>query len=313
MTTLATSPDPQYIAVDAKNVYWTDLGSSSGGTTQVGSVLSVPIDGGTVVTLASARPSPGGIAVDATDVYWVDFGTYTPPGDVMKVPIGGGTPTTLATSTNNGTPHDIAIDANNVYWTDGAAVWQIPKSGGTPMMLAQGTLTSGVAVDSSNVYWADEVGGGDAGPTNTGLILKTPIGGGTITTIATDQNIPLGVQVDATNLYWVNQGDVTTADGMVMKAPLAGGSPVTLAMGQDTIFDLAIDSNAVYWNNWGQQTDNPPKTTGGLYSVPLGGGTATTIAAQVQPYAVAVDGTSLYASLNFLLPSHGTIVKITPK
>jgi hypothetical protein len=45
----------------------------------------------------------------------------------------------------------------------------------------------------------------------------------------------------------------------------------------------------------------------------FGRGTPTTIAAQVQPYDVVVDGTSLYGTLNFAIPSHGTIVKITPK
>jgi hypothetical protein len=174
-------------------------------------------------------------------------------------------------------------------------------------------VTSGVAVDSSYVYWTDEVGGIDAGPTNTGIVLRMPIGGGAITTIATAQNIPLSLMADATSVYWVDQGDITMADGMVMKAPLAGGSAVTLATGQDTIFDLAIDGANVYWNDWGQQTVNPPKITGGLYGVPLGGGTPATIAANVQPYDVVVDGTSLYASLNFAIPSHGTIVKITPK
>jgi hypothetical protein len=141
--------------------------------------------------------------------------------------------------------------------------------------------------------------------------MKTPIGGGATTVLASGQNIPLDVKVDATNIYWVNQGSVTTPNGMVMKVPLAGGAPTMLATGQNTIFDLAVDSTTVYWNDWGQQTLT--MTNGSLVSVPIGGGTPTTIAARVQAYDVAVDGTSLYATVNFTLPSHGAIVKITPK
>ena len=49
MVTLATSPDPQFLVVDSKNVYWTDSGDGSTGGTGTGTVrLSVPITGGTV-------------------------------------------------------------------------------------------------------------------------------------------------------------------------------------------------------------------------------------------------------------------------
>jgi hypothetical protein len=313
MVTLATSTDPQFLAVDSKNVYWTDDGDGSSGNTGTGSVLSVPIAGGTVTTLATGLLSPAGIAVDATDVYWVDFGLLDPPGDVMKVAVSGGTPVTLATSTGGGTPTHITIDAKNVYWTDGNAVWQIPKGGGTPLMLAEhkGGLTSGIAVDSTYVYWTSEESPDGGSPLNTGSVMKTPIGGGATTVLATGQSIPLDLKVDGKNLYWANQGETTKPNGMVMKLPLAGGSPVPLAMGQNTVFDLAIDSTHVYWNDWGQQTLT--MTNGSLMSVPIAGGTPTTIAAQVQPYDLVVDGTNLYATLNFAHPSHGTIVKIALK
>ena len=133
--------------------------------------------------------------------------------------------------------------------------------------------------------------------------MKTPIGGGATTVLASGQNIPLDVKVDATNVYWVNQGSVTTPNGMVeMKVPLAGGAPTMLATGQNTIFDLVVDSTTVYWNDWGQHEPST-MTNGSLVSVPIGGGTPTTIAAQVQAYDVTQStARSLYATVNFAPP-----------
>jgi len=112
------------IAVDATSVYWT-----TGDSVGPGTVMKMPIGGGTPTTLASAQYElQGDIAVDATNVYWTSWGNRTASGNtgtVMKVPIGGGTLTTLASGQPQPTP--ITVDATSVYWTDGANVMKIAK------------------------------------------------------------------------------------------------------------------------------------------------------------------------------------------
>jgi hypothetical protein len=67
---------PAATAVDATSIYWTAEGD--------GTVMKLPLAGGTPTVLASVPGSPGagkGIAVDATSVYWTDWTS----GKVMKV------------------------------------------------------------------------------------------------------------------------------------------------------------------------------------------------------------------------------------
>jgi sugar lactone lactonase YvrE len=99
--------------VDSTSVYWT---ASNDGT-----VMEVPIGGGTPVALASLQSYPTGIAVDGTSVYWTNYAGAgsCARGSVMKVGLAGGAPITLAA--DQLFPDGIAVDATSVYWTNGVS------------------------------------------------------------------------------------------------------------------------------------------------------------------------------------------------
>ena len=64
---------PGSLVIDATNVYWT--------MTDHGTVMTVPLSGGTPSTLASGQNQPAGIAGDSSSLYWVNSGD----GTIMKL------------------------------------------------------------------------------------------------------------------------------------------------------------------------------------------------------------------------------------
>lgn len=80
VTTLASGQNhPVALAVDDTNVYWIDQVSGSFPNI-VGSILEVPISGGTPTVLATGQANPTDIAVDQTSVYWIGL-----EGPIMKL------------------------------------------------------------------------------------------------------------------------------------------------------------------------------------------------------------------------------------
>jgi hypothetical protein len=129
-------------AADATSLYWTSnaywaTGGPTGFTT--GTVMKMPLAGGSPITLASNQSNPSSIAVDGTNVYWTNTGPSSDPstgpaqpvGSVMKVSATGGTPITLVSGQT--APSGIALDSTSVYWWGASAVGGSPGGGSAVM------------------------------------------------------------------------------------------------------------------------------------------------------------------------------------
>ncbi len=161
--------------------------------------------------------------------------------------------------------------------------------GGAPTTLASAQPALwGIAMDSTSLYWMN----GEAG---TAAVVKVPLAGGTVTTLA---SAPAGsyaasvvgaLAVDATFVYWV-------ARDAVMRVPIEGGKPATLApSGAGVHTGIALSATDVYWTSADFEGLAPDDATGAVMSVSKNGGTAATVASgQRVPWSVAVDATSVY-------------------
>jgi sugar lactone lactonase YvrE len=169
VTPLATGTGvhPWKLALGATNVYWADTGA----------VMSVPLGGGSYLTLSSGLPGTRDVATNGVYAFAANPGTSAnshTDGSVTRVPIGGGATTVLASA--QAMPYSIAADATSVYWADlaaasaGGAIMRVAVDGSNLTALVPGRSSPDcIAVDATSVYWIDR------GKNSSGYaVMKTP-------------------------------------------------------------------------------------------------------------------------------------------
>jgi hypothetical protein len=247
---------PVALAVDAVNVYWTNL---TVGGLNTGTVMACAIGGcnGKPTTLATGQWGPTSIAVDATSVYWSNEGNMPNGGGgtIMKCPIdgcGAGNAGAVTLASGRTMPSGVAVDAANVYWADAwnpGTVSRVAKAGGAVTPIASNLFYPRfVAVDAQNVYWVNQ---GDGSSANASVEKCAVAGCASPTTVASAQTFASGLAIDDTNAYWANANG-----GTIVKCALGGcgAAPTTLASGIQSPWSVAIDRGAIYFTQGGNST-----------------------------------------------------------
>ena len=305
-----------YLAIDSNRVYWTNYGGNEGGQSTVGTVMSVPLGGGTAVTLASRQKGPSGIALHGANVYWINNAT------VMSVPIGGGSASTLVTDQSDG--FMIAVSDASVFWSANdvtattQAVWKAPLAGGGGDQLATGHGPALLAIDGTSLYWSvSDVEIGDQGGYS--AIEKLPLGGvpedGGATMLWYGASTPQGLATDGVNVYWtevlncLTPPDGATAGncGGVMRVSVNGGQAMALTPNLPQVDNpVAVDATDVFYAN-----------NGSIFKVAKAGGTPVMLVQGMggNPTSMAVDETSVYWAQpnDGATEGSGLIMKVTPK
>ena len=293
----------QNISTDGTNVYWIDTGNSA--------IDKLPVNGGSITTLASGLQLPVGLAISAVTAFWTEQGAANGccaqmgAGQIRQVPLTGGTFSAVINGLD--APNALAIDNNFIYW---AEIWRVAKAqigGGSTTTLASGISSdmARIAIDQSNIYILD----GD-------LVKKVPIAGGTVEKLSSSHGGSIGdlsavnqdIVTDGNNVYWTvaSTGPIPPA---VQAIPVTGGSAVTLSTDaalvnpQDCYWRIAVDSQNVYWS-----TGSSSFPIGcAVKKVPIGGGITRTVVDAEYLRDFTVDGTYIY----FSILQNGGVIKRT--
>jgi hypothetical protein len=224
----------------------------------------------------------GDFYADALFAYYTGFSGTTNPHRLWRVPLSSGSasylgvivnPTPMSQVSFDGTDFYV-VEPNRIDTVDRGNVRKIgkePFSETTIINFLEPTTTA-TFLYNGFVYWATDTDG-----SNGGDIKKMPMAGGQVSTVTVGAGFVQYMETDGTNVYW-------TGGGQVKKAPMTGGAPVVI--GSSVAKNLSTDGTSVFGIN----------SDGWLISIPVGGGTPTTLSEANITTSVSSDDSHVYAS-----------------
>jgi hypothetical protein len=277
-TLLGGLTNPNSLAVDNENVYWTD--GDDGTVMQADLATATPkqfagglmgpqslsiqlTNLGTLSRLAWVEPSAGNVdtsgmppqvgfqaapyavaqSLSGGPIFWTTTGAgETAPGLWTYA----FTQIELTTFTVPGGKLAVGPSGSagcyTVVYAMGATLWTAGASGSGASCASSTMLFSGV--DIAGVALDATSAYWTTG--TAGTVALVSLSGGTPTIVSPSEATPTDIAVDATDVYWLDQG-ASAGSGTVMRAPLAGGTPAIVASGQVTPRGLFVTTTDIYW------------------------------------------------------------------
>ncbi len=280
---------PQYVAVDAGHIYWTNERSGYRGT---GTIGRADINGDP----ESVEPSwieganrPRGIAVNSEHIYWANSGQgSTEDGTIGRADITGPSGSVeqgFIVSIGSDFPVAVALDAGHIYWTEigffnnESYVLSAEIEDGSNQKskyLGVGAKPRGIAVAGGHVYWASQ--GAEA-------IGRLPLSGFDDSRSCEEicekdfiptEGKPIGLAADGTDLHWSINGEVSPNPGNdLYRFDVEGGSLTDISPDPDDengaevlgLLGSSSDGSYVYFAANGDLDGAGPASAGDCRSI----------------------------------------------
>ncbi len=243
---------------DGSNAYYSDeVYTPDAGSSYVTSLVSIPLSGGTPLTIASGLGDfVTALAVDAKNVYFIDTmtpvdpATQTAVSSIDKVPLAGGAVETVVSGEPQ--PYTLAVAGGFLYWGDSNSdIRRMSTNGGAIETLATNQeAIRAIAVDATGVYWVNNgqlsIDCGSSG----GSIVALRSGSAQPTTLVGDLANAGSIAVFQGAVYFSFAAPVgcqfgAGSDGEVART--APGETATLASALSEPSNLFADSTAFYY------------------------------------------------------------------
>ena len=212
---------PNYLAVDAGHIYWTNTADGKNGHGTIGrSNLEGEEEEPECVKGAS---NPQGIAVNATHIYWANAGIENRRTiGRAEIDCGGAVQNLQGMGVESRTPYGVALSATKIYWTteeDNSGfsnLYRVPLAGGASSteietsFLGSTAKPRGIAVAGNDIYWAAQA------EKTIGHAIW-PEANEKPTTIEKEfiklDGGPSGLAIDSAHLYWSTDGETLPSPG----------------------------------------------------------------------------------------------------